>query len=83
MQMTANALAREGDLSGVAPYVADSGEGRWAAIEAMENGVPFVANTYALHARYQSRDPNSLALRLLSAMRREFGGHAVKPAGTD
>ena len=83
MQMTANALAREGDLSGVAPYVADSGEGRWAAIEAMENGVPFVANPYALHARYQSRDPNSLALRLLSAMRREFGGHAVKPIGTD
>lgn len=83
MQMTANALARDGDLSGVAPYVADSGEGRWAAIEAMEHGVPFVANTYALHARYQSRDPNSLALRMLAAMRREFGGHAVKPAAAD
>jgi 6-phosphogluconate dehydrogenase len=83
MQMTANALARDADLSGLAPFVADSGEGRWAAIEAMEHGVPFVANTYALHARYQSRDPNSLALRLLAAMRREFGGHAVKPAGTD
>jgi 6-phosphogluconate dehydrogenase len=83
MQMTASALARDADLRGLAPYVADSGEGRWAAIEAMEHGVPFVANTYALHARYQSRDPNSLALRLLAAMRREFGGHAVKPVGTD
>ncbi len=83
MQMTANALARDADLSGLAPFVADSGEGRWAAIEAMEHSVPFVANTYALHARYQSRDPNSLALRLLSAMRREFGGHAVKPAAAD
>ncbi|MBY0439947.1 MAG: NADP-dependent phosphogluconate dehydrogenase, partial [Burkholderiales bacterium] len=47
MQMTANALARDADLSGLAPFVADSGEGRWAAIEAMEHGVPFVANTYA------------------------------------
>ena len=83
MQMTANALARDGELSGVAPYVADSGEGRWAAIEAMEHGVPFVANTYALHARYQSRDANSLALRMLAAMRREFGGHAIKPATDD
>jgi len=83
MQMTANALANDADLSGIAPYVADSGEGRWAAIEAMEHSVPFVANTYALHVRYQSRDPDSLALRLLAAMRREFGGHAVKAAGDD
>jgi len=81
MQMTANALARDGDLSGIAPHVADSGEGRWAAIEAMEHSVPFVANTYALHARYTSRDENSLAFRLLAAMRQEFGGHAVRPSG--
>lgn len=83
MKMASDALARDAGLDGIAPYVADSGEGRWAAIEAMEHGVPFVANTYALHARYQSRDPNSLALRMLAAMRREFGGHAVRPAAAE
>ena len=47
-------------------------------MEAIEHGVPFVANTYALHARNISRDADSLAFRLLAAMRNEFGGHPVK-----
>jgi 6-phosphogluconate dehydrogenase len=77
MRMTEQAL-KEGNLDQLEPYVDDSGEGRWSAIEAMEYSVPFVANSYALHARYISRDDNSLAFRMLAAIRKQFGGHAVK-----
>src|SRR3989339_774773 len=58
------------------PYVEDNGEGKWAAIEAMEHAVPFVVNSYALHARYLSRDDDSFAFKLLAGIRNEFGGHA-------
>ncbi|MBR9690259.1 decarboxylating 6-phosphogluconate dehydrogenase [Candidatus Woesearchaeota archaeon] len=78
MEMTENALKKSPKLNYLKPYVEDSGEGKWSAIEAMEFGVPFVVNTYALHARYQSRDKNSFAFRMLAAMRNEFGGHAIK-----
>lgn len=78
MDMTEAALRRDASLTDLAPHVDDSGEGRWAADEALRHAVPFAVNTLALHARFASRDPNSLALRLLAAMRREFGGHAVK-----
>jgi 6-phosphogluconate dehydrogenase len=77
MEMTENALKKDPKL-GFKPYIADSGEGKWAAFEAMDHSVPFVCNTYALHARYISRDENSLAFRLVAAMRNEFGGHEVK-----
>jgi len=80
MEMVENALMKDAKLEYLAPHVDDNGEGRWAAIEAMEHSVPFVANTYALHARYISRDKNSLAFRMLAAMRNEFGGHAIKDA---
>ncbi|HIH37568.1 decarboxylating 6-phosphogluconate dehydrogenase [Candidatus Woesearchaeota archaeon] len=60
------------------PYVEDNGEGKWAAIEAMEHAVPFVVNSYALHARYLSRDDDSFAFKLLAGIRNEFGGHAIK-----
>ncbi|MFQ5474727.1 MAG: 6-phosphogluconate dehydrogenase, partial [Candidatus Nanoarchaeia archaeon] len=67
------------DLKKIAPFVQDSGEGRWSAIEAMEHDVPFLVNTAALHARYTSRTcSTSDAFRLLAAIRNEFGGHAVK-----
>jgi len=78
MEMVEKALKKSPDLGGLKPYVDDSGEGRWGAIEAMEHSVPFAANTYALHARYISRDADSLAFRMLAAMRNEFGGHEVK-----
>lgn len=78
MEMVENALKKDAKLEYLAPHVDDNGEGRWAAIEAMEHSVPFVANSYALHARYISRDKNSLAFRALAAMRNEFGGHAIK-----
>jgi 6-phosphogluconate dehydrogenase len=78
MQMTEQALAKDSQLGYLKPYVEDNGEGRWSSIEAMEYGVPFVVNTYALHARYISRDANSYAFRMLAAQRNEFGGHAIK-----
>lgn len=78
MKMAENAFEKSPNLGDIKPYVDDSGEGRWAAIEAMEHKVPFVVNSYALHARYLSRDDNSLAFRMLAAMRNEFGGHPVK-----
>ncbi|MBI5388768.1 decarboxylating 6-phosphogluconate dehydrogenase [Candidatus Woesearchaeota archaeon] len=78
MEMTENALKKSPTLDYFEPYVEDNGEGRWASIEAMEHQVPFVSNTYALHARYLSRDKDSLAFKMLAAMRNEFGGHAIK-----
>ncbi len=78
MEMTENALKKDPKLGYLKPYIADSGEGRWASIEAMEHSVPFVVNTYALHARYISRDDNSFAFRMLAAQRNEFGGHEIK-----
>jgi len=78
MEMVENALTKSPKLDYLKPHVDDSGEGRWSAIEAMEHGVPFVANTYALHSRYLSRDKDSMAWRMLAAMRNEFGGHEIK-----
>jgi len=78
MEMVENALSKDAKLDYLKPYVEDNGEGKWAAIEAMDYSVPFVTNTYALHARYISRDSNSYAFRMLAAMRNEFGGHAIK-----
>lgn len=78
MRMIEQALEKDVKLTYLKAHVDDSGEGRWSAIEAMEHGVPFVVNTYALHARYISRDDNSFAFRSLAAMRNEFGGHAIK-----
>lgn len=78
MEMAENALSKDKSLSQLQPFVSDSGEGKWAAMEAMDRSVPFVVNTYALHARYLSRDKDSYAFKLLAAMRNEFGGHEVK-----
>jgi len=78
MQMVEKALENDNHLSDLKPFVDDTGEGKWAAEDAMEHGVPFIVNTTALHARYISRQENSTAFRMLAAMRKEFGGHAVK-----
>jgi len=79
MEMTENALKNYGlNLDKLEPFVEDSGEGEWSAIEALEMKVPFVSNTYALHARRLSRGKGDYSHRLLSAIRNEFGGHVVK-----
>jgi len=78
MKMTEQALQKDVNLDYLKPFVDDNGEGKWAAIEAMNNNVPFVVNTYALNARYISRDDNSFTFKMLAAQRAEFGGHPIK-----
>ena len=77
LDLTAAALYADPELDGLEGAVADSGEGRWAAIAAIEEGVPADVLTAALFARFSSRDRGSFANRVLSAMRLEFGGHAA------
>ena len=78
LDLTSNALKENPSLKGIAPHVADSGEGRWTVAEAIDLDVPAPAITLALLARLASRDADSFANKLLSAMRNQFGGHAIK-----
>jgi 6-phosphogluconate dehydrogenase len=78
LDLTANALEKNPTLKGIAPYVSDSGEGRWTAAEAIELGVPAHVITSSLFTRFSSQDPDSFADKLLAAMRNQFGGHAIK-----
>jgi 6-phosphogluconate dehydrogenase len=78
LDLTANALEKNPTLHGIAPYVADSGEGRWTVAEAIELGVPAAVITLSLLERLRSRDADSFTDKLLSAMRNQFGGHAIK-----
>ena len=80
LDLTANALQEDADLPDIAPYVEDSGEGRWTVQEAIDLDVPAPVITHALIQRLQSRTEDSFADKLLAAMRQQFGGHAVKQA---
>jgi len=78
LDLTVDALGKNPSLDGIEAYVPDSGEGRWTAIEGIELGVPLPTLTGALDARFRSQDPEPFANKLLSMMRHEFGGHAVR-----
>jgi 6-phosphogluconate dehydrogenase len=78
LDLTAEALGDNPTLDGIAPFVPDSGEGRWTVAEAIDLDVPAPVITHSLIARLRSRDTESFADKLLSAMRHGFGGHAVK-----
>ena len=78
LDLTADALGKNPTLDGIAPWVADSGEGRWTVQEAIDLDVPAPVIALSLMARLRSRDDDSFADKLLAAMRNEFGGHAVK-----
>jgi 6-phosphogluconate dehydrogenase len=80
LDLCAEILSRNEDLAEVAPIVADSGEGRWTALESIELGVPAPAITMALMARFSSQGRSDYARRLLAMMRKSFGGHAIQPA---
>jgi 6-phosphogluconate dehydrogenase len=67
----------------IEPYVVDSGEGRWTLEEALERDVPVPVIAASLFRRYESREKNSYGLRLLAALRNQFGGHAVMRAEKD
>jgi 6-phosphogluconate dehydrogenase len=81
LDLTAEALQGDQKLEGIAPYVSDSGEGRWTVIEAVEQGVAAPVLTLALQMRFASQDETGYSYRLLSTMRNAFGGHAVKQTG--
>ncbi|MBS0381800.1 MAG: decarboxylating 6-phosphogluconate dehydrogenase [Proteobacteria bacterium] len=78
LDLVANALQRDPEMKDIAPYVVDSGEGRWTVDEAIELDVPAPIITASLIERLRSRDTDSFSDKLLSAMRNEFGGHAMK-----
>ena len=78
LDLTARALEENPGMDGIAPWVFDSGEGRWTLFEAVDLEVPAPVISLALIQRLRSRDPESFSDRLLAAMRNQFGGHAVK-----
>ena len=78
LDLTADALGKNPGLTGIQPYVDDSGEGRWTVAEAIERNVPAPVITLSLLERLRSRDKESFSDKLLAVMRNEFGGHAVK-----
>jgi 6-phosphogluconate dehydrogenase len=78
LDLTADALKGDQELTTIAPYVADSGEGRWTVMESVEQGVAAPVLTLALQARFRSQDATGYSYKLLSMMRNGFGGHAVK-----
>ena len=80
LDLTADALAKDADLTGFAGRVSDSGEGRWTIKAAIDEGVPAPVLTTALYARFSSRGDADFQDKLLSAMRYGFGGHLEKSA---
>ena len=81
LDLTAIALHESPDLHEFSGHVSDSGEGRWTAIAAIDEGVPAPTLTTALQSRFASRSLDDFANKALSAMRKQFGGHAEKPSG--
>jgi 6-phosphogluconate dehydrogenase len=78
LDLTALALSRSGDLAEFSGRVSDSGEGRWTSIAAIEEGVPAPVLTEALYSRFDSQGMADFAYRVMSAQRKEFGGHDEK-----
>ena len=81
LDLSAMALLEDPVLSGYSGFVQDSGEGRWTILAAIEEAVPADVLSAALYTRFRSRQENSFAEKLLSAMRKKFGGHMERPAG--
>jgi 6-phosphogluconate dehydrogenase len=80
LELLQDAFVKDGRLETIRGYVEDSGEGRWTLQQAVETGVPVPVIAQSLFARFRSRTDNTFADRVLAALRREFGGHAVQKA---
>jgi 6-phosphogluconate dehydrogenase len=78
LELAERAFAKDPRLSGLRGYVEDSGEGRWTVLEAINESVPSPAIALSLFARFASRQEDSFAMKVIAALRNEFGGHAVK-----
>lgn len=83
LDLSAEVLAGDQDLDSIEPYVADSGEGRWTALEGIEQGIPTPVMSLALMTRFASQGQQDYSSRLLAMMRQQFGGHPTRPAADD
>jgi 6-phosphogluconate dehydrogenase len=81
LDLTADFLADDQQLEDIEPFVADSGEGRWTAIEAIQQGVPTPVMSTAIMMRFASQGQFDYAAKVLAMMRKGFGGHALKDSG--
>ena len=81
LDLSATALAEDPQLKGYSGHVEDSGEGRWTIIAAIEEAVPTDVLSAALYTRFRSRQDHTFAEKLLSAMRKQFGGHQEPQKG--
>jgi 6-phosphogluconate dehydrogenase len=80
LDLLARALAEDPGLAGIKGHVEDSGEGRWTVEQAIESAVPLPVISAALYARFASRQEESFAAKVDAALRKQFGGHAVREA---
>ena len=80
LDLLVDALQKDPQLESIRGYVEDSGEGRWTVFEAIDRDIPAPVLTLSLLARFASRQEESFSAKVIAALRREFGGHAVKTA---
>jgi 6-phosphogluconate dehydrogenase len=78
LDLLAIALSRDPELARVKGYVEDSGEGRWTVLSAIDEDVPAPVTALSLFARFASRQEESFSAKVIAALRKEFGGHAVR-----
>jgi 6-phosphogluconate dehydrogenase len=78
LDLLAAALAKDPELARVKGYIEDSGEGRWTVLSAIDEDVPAPVTALSLFARFASRQEESFSAKVIAALRREFGGHAVR-----
>jgi len=78
LDLSADFLAQDQTLENIRGFVGDSGEGRWTALEAIEQGIPAPVMTLSLMMRFASQGKGDYANKMLAKMRQGFGGHAVK-----
>jgi 6-phosphogluconate dehydrogenase len=83
LELAERAFERDANLDGIRGYVEDSGEGRWTVLEAINEDVPAAAIAGSLFSRFASRQDDSFAMKVIAALRGEFGGHAVQEASTN
>ncbi len=78
IELASKALELDPHLDSIAPYVEDTGEGKWSVKEAVDYNIPFSAITTSLYERFESRDAKKFSKRVIASLRHEFGGHEVK-----
>ena len=83
LDLSAAVLSEDQELADIEPFVADSGEGRWTALEGIEQGIPTPVMSLALMARFASQGRQDYSAKLLAMMRNQFGGHEVREAGLE